>query len=173
VHVSTNTVSSRGCRELVTALSPPFYCPRDRGGTIYVPEGATRDIVFEDKPNRQLRDWRERDFAFAYVVAHEWGHHAQAVLGYLSPRRLSIRIELQADCFAGLWAHETWADKLLEPGDIREAVKVTHFVGEPSGARPTSPDAHGTSAQRKEWFLRGYRSGSFERCDTSTVPTRG
>jgi predicted metalloprotease len=148
----------------------PFYCPADGTGTVYLPADTTKRIVFERAPDYRLRDFRERDFAFSVIVAHEWGHHVQKLLGLLEGP--SIRIELQADCLAGLWARSAWARSLLERGDIAEAVKIASASGDRPGIRPGDPGAHGTPAQRVAWFRRGYQTGDGARCDTSGVPVR-
>jgi predicted metalloprotease len=148
----------------------PFYCPADGPGTVLIPADTTKRIVFERAPHYRLRDYRERDFAFSVIVAHEWAHHVQKLLGLLEGP--SIRVELQADCLAGLWARSAWARSLLEPGDLEEAVRVASASGDRPGIRPGDRGAHGTSAQRVEWFRRGYTTGDGGRCDTSAVPVR-
>ena len=126
------------------------------------------------------------DFAQAYVVAHEVGHHVQKLLGTsgrvqelrqrvneIEANQLSVRLELQADCFAGLWAkHADQAASILEAGDIDEALSAASAVGDDRLQRRTSgqvvPDSftHGTSAQRARWFRRGFDTGKLEACDT-------
>jgi predicted metalloprotease len=154
----------------------PFYCPPDR--RVYL------DLSF-------FRDLRDRfrapgEFAQAYVIAHEIGHHVQNLLGIL-PRvqeqrrtlpkaegnRLSVRLELQADCFAGVWAHHADARfRILEPGDVEKALAAANAVGDDRLQRRTQgtavPDSftHGTSAQRMSWFQNGLKSGSAARCNT-------
>jgi predicted metalloprotease len=153
----------------------PFYCPRDH--KVYI------DLAF-------YRELRERfhapgDFAQAYVIAHEVGHHVQNLLGVAdkvgtaqerSSRRganaLSVKMELQADCYAGLWAH--YADRsrnVVEPGDIDEALNAASAIGDDrvQGAQGrVVPESftHGSSAQRMGWFRRGYETGKMEACDT-------
>jgi predicted metalloprotease len=154
----------------------PFYCPRD--GRVYI------DLAF-------YRELRERfhapgDFAQAYVIAHEVGHHVQNLLGISdqvgaaqerSGRRganaLSVALELQADCYAGLWAHH--ADKarhVVEPGDIDEALNAASAIGDDRVQRATQGEVvpesftHGSSAQRAGWFRRGFESGRVESCNT-------
>ena len=126
------------------------------------------------------------DFAQAYVIAHEVGHHVQNLLG-ISDRmqamrrqvsqteynRLSVRMELQADCFAGLWAHHAdRARKVVEPGDIDEALNAASQIGDDRLQRQhrgyVTPDSftHGTSAQRVRWFQQGYQTGNVGSCDT-------
>ena len=125
------------------------------------------------------------DFAQAYVIAHEVGHHIQNLVGVL-PRfnqmrqsmgeseanAMSVRVELQADCFAGIWAKDTQQKGLLENGDIEEAINAATQIGDDTLQRKTQgyvvPESfnHGTSAQRREWFTRGLKTGSLDACDT-------
>jgi predicted metalloprotease len=158
------------------AAMGPFYCPRDR--RVYI------DLAFY----RELRD-RFRapgDFAQAYVIAHEVGHHVQTVTGVSSQvgeararagraesNALSVRQELQADCYAGLWAHHAQrARNVVEPGDIEEALNAASAIGDDriqrSGGGRVAPESftHGTSEQRMTWFRRGYESGQLEACNT-------
>jgi predicted metalloprotease len=154
----------------------PFYCPID--GKVYI------DLDFY----RELRD-RFRapgDFAQAYVIAHEIGHHVQNLLGIAEQveslkqrmgqreaNALQVRMELQADCFAGIWANRAAETKdIIEPGDIEEALNAASAIGDDRIQRQTQgyvvPDAftHGSSEQRVSWFKRGYQSGQLEACDT-------
>ena len=160
------------------AAMGPFYCPGDKNAYI--------DLSF-------FRDLRERfrapgDFAQAYVIAHEVGHHVQNLLGISGEvqnmrrrvsaaegNRLSVRLELQADCFAGVWAqrgNRSGANISLEAGDIDEALNAAAAIGDDRlqrQARGTvAPDSftHGTSAQRQRWFRRGFETGDPDRCDT-------
>jgi predicted metalloprotease len=158
------------------AAMGPFYCPADE--KVYI------DLDFY----RELKD-RFRapgDFAQAYVIAHEVGHHVQNVLGIAgkveaAKRRmgrkggnaLQVRMELQADCFAGVWAHQMQADKgLIEPGDIDEALRAASAIGDDRIQRQTQgyvvPDSftHGSSEQRVRWFRRGFQNGQLQACDT-------
>jgi len=158
------------------AATGPFYCPQDQ--RVYL------DISF-------FRTLRERfkapgDFAAAYVVAHEVGHHVQNLMGIM-PRvmqdrqrlppaqanALSVRLELQADCFAGVWAF--YADtklKVLEPGDVEKALAAASAIGDDRLQRQSQgrvvPESftHGTSAQRQAWFTTGVKTGSVQRCNT-------
>ena len=164
-----------GCGVGQSAMGP-FYCPNDN--RVYI------DLDFY----RQLRDrfGAPGDFAQAYVIAHEVGHHVQTVLGVsdqvsaaqqragrTGANQLSVRMELQADCFAGVWAHH--ADRVrnvVEPGDIEEALNAASAIGDDKiqgsqtgHVRPES-FTHGSSAQRMGWFKRGYDSGDPEGCDT-------
>jgi predicted metalloprotease len=153
----------------------PFYCPPD--------EDVFIDLSFFDQLQGQLG--AGGDFARAYVVAHEVGHHVQNLLGTSNrvhemqqrdpgaANQLSVRLELQADCYAGIWAHR--ADRyagLLEPGDIQEGLDAASAVGDDRLQRRSGntvlPDSftHGTSEQRMRWFQRGYDAGSLESCET-------
>lgn len=154
----------------------PFYCPSDQ--SVYIDLGFYRDL--------KLRHQAPGDFAQAYVIAHEVGHHVQKLLGVLDKvnslrRRVSeveanqllVRMELQADCMAGLWANHAHRERqVLEEGDIEEALNAASAIGDDRLQRQSrgyvSPDSftHGTSAQRVEWFTRGARSGDLNQCDT-------
>jgi predicted metalloprotease len=158
------------------AAMGPFYCPGDQ--KVYL------DLGFFDELAR--RHGAPGDFAQAYVIAHEIGHHVQNLLGTsdkvhrarqamgrVRGNRLSVRLELQADCYAGIWAHYADAKrKMLEPGDIEEGLTAANAIGDDRLQREAtgrvSPDAftHGTSAQRVRWFKRGYQTGSLQACDT-------
>jgi predicted metalloprotease len=153
----------------------PFYCPQDQ--KVYL------DLDF-------FRALRERfrapgDFAQAYVIAHEVGHHVQKQLGIsdrvMAERRrgasqanaASVRLELQADCFAGIWAHHAERTRhILEAGDVEEALNAAAAIGDDRLQRQTqgrvAPETftHGTSKQRVQWFTRGIESGDLRRCDT-------
>ena len=154
----------------------PFYCPADR--KVYLDLSFFRDL------DRQLG--APGDFAQAYVVAHEVGHHIQTILGISQQVRnagqgksaavvnaLSVRQELQADCFAGVWGHAAHNySAMLEPGDLEEALQAAAAIGDDrlqkrSGGEVV-PDSftHGTSAQRVSWFKRGFESGDMSQCDT-------
>ena len=161
---------------LAQAAMGPFYCPNDQ--KVYV------DLAFYRQLRQQLG--APGDFAQAYVIAHEVGHHVQHLLGIDQqvqraqrrlPQReanqLSVRLELQADCLAGVWAHHTGTQRAtLEPGDIEEALNAASRIGDDTLQRQSSgrvrPDSftHGSSAQRQQWFARGLRSGSMDACDT-------
>ncbi|HMO08469.1 MAG TPA: neutral zinc metallopeptidase [Paracoccaceae bacterium] len=156
--------------------SGPFYCPADRK--------AYLDTAFFATLERRLG--AKGDFAAAYVVAHEIAHHVQNELGVLAQvnqlRRqvgqaesnaLSVRVELQADCLAGLWARQAQARfASVEAGDIEEAVNAARRIGDDTlqaaaGRRPMPHTfTHGTSEQRSRWFVTGYRSGRLDACDT-------
>jgi predicted metalloprotease len=156
------------------AASGPFYCPSD--SKVYL------DLSFFDELDRRFG--APGDFAQAYVVAHELGHHVQNLVGtsdkvhdaMQSNRRnaneYSVRLELQADCYAGIWAANAAKRNVLETGDVEEGLGAASAVGddrlqEMSG-RAVNPDAftHGSAAQRTEWFTRGYESGNLRDCDT-------
>lgn len=156
------------------AAMGPFYCPRDH--KVYI------DLGFYEELRRRFG--APGDFAQAYVLAHEIGHHVQALLGIESEIRilqqarreeantLSVRLELQADCFAGVWAHSTARRDLLERGDLEEGLAAAAAVGDDriqrmSGGR-IQPEAftHGSSRQRVGWFRRGFETGDPKACDT-------
>lgn len=158
------------------ASSGPFYCPADQ--KLYI------DLSFYEELRNRFH--ASGDFAMAYVIAHEVGHHVQYLLGTSDKmnrirqqvdekeyNKYSIRLELQADYFAGVWAH--YADKknhIIEEGDIDEALTAASAVGDDNIQKQTQgyivPDAftHGTSAQRQEWFEKGYRYGDLEHGNT-------
>lgn len=158
------------------AAMGPFYCPADE--KVYI------DLDFYRELKNRFR--APGDFAQAYVIAHEVGHHVQKVLGIAdkvegAKRRmgrqggnaLQVRMELQADCFAGVWAHQMQANKgLIEPGDIDEALRAASAIGDDRIQRQTQgyvvPDSftHGSSEQRVRWFRRGFQSGQLQACDT-------
>jgi predicted metalloprotease len=161
---------------LATAAVGPFYCPGDQ--QLYIDLSFFRDLSERhDSPG---------DFAQAYVVAHEVGHHVQTLLGISQQvheagqgkskaqvNALSVRQELQADCFAGLWGHAANVDRsLLDPGDLEEALTAATAIGDDRLQREAGqnvvPDSftHGSSAQRVQWFRAGFESGAIEDCDT-------
>ncbi len=162
-----------------SAASGPFYCPGDK--KLYL------DLTFFDELARRFG--AAGDFAQAYVIAHEVGHHVQNLIGVLpkfnamrqtmsqaEANQMSIRVELQADCFAGMWAHYTAQKGLLEAGDIDEALNAANQIGDDTLQRRTQgyvvPESfnHGTSAQRRAWFSRGLESGRLDVCDTFNGP---
>jgi uncharacterized protein len=162
-----------GCGQAETAMGP-FYCPLDQ--KVYI------DLGFYD----ELRDrfGAPGEFAQAYVLAHELGHHVQHLEGIdermrrqqqanpESANALSVRLELQADCYAGVWGHSTEQRQLLDPGDIEAGLRAAASVGDDRLQRTStgrvSPESftHGTSAQRSAWFKRGFDSGDPKACDT-------
>ena len=156
------------------AAAGPFYCPGDN--RVYI------DLGFYD----ELRDrfGAAGDFAQAYVIAHELGHHVQRLLGTETQVRrlqqqrpsqandLSVKMELQADCYAGVWGHSTAQRNILEQGDVEEGLNAAAAVGDDriqagsgGGVHPES-FTHGSAAQRSSWFKRGFQSGRPEDCDT-------
>lgn len=159
-----------------SAAMGPFYCPGDQ--RIYL------DTDFFDMMGQRMG--AGGDFAFAYVIAHEVGHHVQNVTGVLGEvtalrnrvgeadsNKISVLTELQADCFAGLWAkHAQERFGTLEEGDLAEAMGAAAAVGDDaiqaSAGRTPMPDSftHGSSEQRQEWLMRGFRSGEYAQCDT-------
>ena len=158
-----------------TAMGP-FYCPPDQ--TVYI------DLAFYQDLKTRFK--APGDFAQAYVIAHEVGHHVQKLLGVSAKvdalrkrasetefNRASVRLELQADCFAGVWAHRAQREKgLLEPGDLEEGLGAAAAIGDDRLQRQSGgavvPDSftHGSSAQRVRWFRTGFDTGSLKACDT-------
>lgn len=153
----------------------PFYCPAD--STVYI------DLSFYDEMKTSLG--AGGDFAQGYVIAHEVGHHVQHLLG-IEPKvrqmqqqgsqtqanQLSVKMELQADCFAGVWGHYMEQEKVLEVGDLQEALNAAQAIGDDRLQQKSQghvvPDSftHGTSEQRYSWFKKGYDSGNPGQCDT-------
>jgi predicted metalloprotease len=181
IFVPYTDVTQTACGTGQSAMGP-FYCPLDH--RVYI------DLGFY----RELRDrfGAGGDFAQAYVIAHEIGHHIQTLLGQTdqaeeAARRfggregaggVSVRIELQADCYAGVWANRANAtEHILEPGDVKEGLAAARAIGDDTLQRETEgrvmPDTftHGTSAQRVRWFTRGLDEGRIEACDTFHAPT--
>ncbi len=161
-----------------SSAAGPFYCPADQ--RVYL------DTSFFDELSRRFG--APGDFAQAYVIAHEVGHHVQNMTGTmrrfeseaqrLDERRrnaLSIRLELQADCYAGVWGHFAQRRNLLEPGDLEEGMRAAGAVGDDTIMKRTQgyvvPDAmnHGTADQRMRWFRAGLASGDPRKCDTFSV----
>jgi predicted metalloprotease len=155
------------------AAAGPFYCPEDR--KVYIDLGFYNDL--------KNRFGAPGDFAQAYVLAHEIGHHVQHLLGRTDQARgqqarpdranaLSVRLELQADCLAGIWAHSTRERRLLEEGDVEEAMAAASAVGDDriqkqAGGRVTPETwTHGSARQRAGWFRRGLEAGRMPDCDT-------
>ena len=156
------------------AASGPFYCPEDE--KVYI------DLAFYDELRQRFG--ASGDFAQAYVLAHEIGHHVQKVLGTEEkvhqamendPQRAkqySVRLELQADCYAGIWAHSTQQRNVLEAGDVEEGLRAAAAVGDDRlqrmAGKRVNPDSftHGSSEQRSEWFKRGFDAGRLSDCDT-------
>jgi uncharacterized protein len=163
-----------GCGYAESAMGP-FYCPADQ--KVYI------DLGFYSELRRRFG--APGDFAQAYVLAHEVGHHVQDLLGLEEKMRdaqsrrpdqakaLSVRFELQADCFAGVWAHSTNQRNLLEAGDVEEAMGAAAAVGDDRIQKQSTgrvnPETwtHGSSQQRMQWFKTGLQSGRIDDCDTS------
>ena len=158
-----------------SAASGPFYCPGDRKAYI--------DFSFYDQLAKEFG--AKGDFAQAYVLTHEIGHHVQNVLGILpqfnrmrqrmgkvEANQMSIKVELQADCFAGVWGYYVQREGWLDKGDLEEALVAANQIGDDTIQRRTQgyvvPESfnHGTSEQRKKWFKRGFDTGRMESCDT-------
>ncbi|WP_026452489.1 KPN_02809 family neutral zinc metallopeptidase [Aequorivita capsosiphonis] len=167
----TDAVST-GCGNASSA-SGPFYCPADQ--KLYM------DLAFFDELKNRFGA-KGGDFAIAYVTAHEIGHHVQTLLGTSQKvtklqrqnrseaNRLSVALELQADFYAGVWAH--YNKEYLEEGDIEEALSAANAVGDDAIQKRTQGDVqpdsftHGTSEQRMKWFMKGYNSGDIKQGDT-------
>lgn len=158
-----------------SSATGPFYCPSDR--KVYLDTDFFREL--------DQRFGASGDFSEAYVVAHEVGHHVQNLLGVLpkfnqarqrmsevEANRMSVRVELQADCFAGVWGKYTEQQGILERGDLEEALNAAQQIGDDTLQKRSQgyvvPDSfnHGTSAQRIKWFKRGFDSGNIKNCDT-------
>jgi predicted metalloprotease len=168
--------TSSGCG-FGSAAVGPFYCPADR--RVYIDLGFYREL--------SRRFGAPGDFAQAYVIAHEVGHHVQNLLGLghregkgaraaeAARSAESVKVELQADCFAGVWAHSTQKRDLLEHGDVGEALAAAAAIGDDRLQRQAQgtvrPETftHGSSEQRVRWFRRGLSSGKVEACDTFSV----
>jgi hypothetical protein len=159
---------------MAQSATGPFYCPQDE--KVYI------DLGFYDELKQRFG--APGEFAEAYVLAHEVGHHVQKLLGIegkaeslqerdpQSAKAVSVRLELQADCFAGVWAHSTDQRHLLDVGDVDQAMKAAAAVGDDRLQRMSTghvnPDTftHGSSAQRTQWFQRGFTGGSIDSCNT-------
>jgi predicted metalloprotease len=158
-----------------SAAVGPFYCPGD--SKVYL------DLSFFEELSRRFG--APGDFAAAYVVAHEVGHHVQKLLGIeervsrlrrrvgeTEANALSVRVELQADCFAGVWGHHAARKDLLEEGDVEEGLRAAAAIGDDrlqrrsQGYVTLDSFTHGSSAERVEWLTRGLQSGDLQRCDT-------
>jgi uncharacterized protein len=163
-----------GCGSATSAVGP-FYCPAD--SRVYL------DLSFYDDMKSQLG--ATGDFAWAYVIAHEMGHHIQNLEGTMGKKNgpeegangNSVRTELQADCYSGVWANSVLEQGDLESGDVEEAQNAAAAVGDDRLQKKSgggiNPDAftHGTSEQRQHWFETGYDSGDAAQCDTFSVAT--
>ena len=162
-----------GCGPAQSVMGP-FYCPVD--------ERVYLDLGFFDELKQRYA--ASGDFAQAYVLAHELGHHIQHLLGTdarirqaqeanpADANQLSVRLELQADCYAGVWAHSTDQRQMLEQGDVDEALNAASAVGDDriqqrtTGRINVDSFTHGSAAQRSEWFKRGFQSGDPRNCST-------
>ncbi|MGN5110662.1 KPN_02809 family neutral zinc metallopeptidase [Aeromonas hydrophila] len=163
-----------GCGQGQSVMGP-FYCPADR--TVYI------DLSFYQEMRDKLG--ADGDFAQGYVVAHEVGHHVQNLLGIerkmreqqqglsrAEQNKLSVKLELQADCFAGVWGHYMQQEQVLEHGDLEEALNTAQAIGDDRLQQQSQgrviPDSftHGSSAQRYAWFKRGFDSGKPASCNT-------
>lgn len=164
--VFSEGVATGGCGN-ATSDAGPFYCPGDR--KLYI------DPTFYDVMERRLK--APGDFAQAYVIAHEVGHHIQNLIGStrLQPEgdtknQVSVRVELQADCLAGVWGHSARASLKINEDDLKEAVNAAHAIGDDALGQSNSGDhTHGSSAQRIRWFRRGFETGDPRQCDTFAV----
>ncbi len=158
-----------------TAAAGPFYCPGDQ--KVYLDTSFFTEL--------SQRFGAPGDFAAAYVIAHEVGHHVQTITGISQKVReaqaradkaeqnaLQVRMELQADCYAGIWAHDARRIDILEPGDIEEGLRAAAAIGDDTlqrnAGRRVTPESftHGSSQQRQRWFQTGYQTGDVNRCDT-------
>lgn len=164
--VFADGVATGGCGNATSAVGP-FYCPRDR--KLYI------DPSFYDVMEQRLR--APGDFAQAYVIAHEVGHHVQNLIGATdldvkgeTKNQVSVRVELQADCFAGVWGHTARASLKITDQDLDEALTAAHAIGDDAlGHASQAEYTHGSSAQRMRWFRRGFDSGDPRQCDTFGV----
>jgi predicted metalloprotease len=175
-HLVLFTDSVQSACGFASAATGPFYCPADR--KVYI------DLAFYEDLQNKLQ--APGDFAQAYVIAHEIGHHVQNLLGITSKleakrfqlsqveyNKLSVKLELQADCFAGIWAnHANRSRSIIEPGDIDEALNAASMIGDDRMQKQAKgyvvPDSftHGTSKQRVEWFKQGWKQGDMRACNT-------
>jgi len=164
--VFANSVSTGGCGNATSDVGP-FYCPGDQ--RLYI------DPSFYAVMERRLR--APGDFAQAYVIAHEVGHHVQNLIGAsrLASRgetsnQTSVRVELQADCFAGVWGRTARGSLQITDEDLGEALTAAHAIGDDTlGHSDERTFTHGSSEQRKRWFGRGFDSGDARQCDTFAV----
>jgi predicted metalloprotease len=164
--VFSGRVATGGCGNASSDVGP-FYCPADR--KLYI------DPAFYDVMEQRLQ--APGDFAQAYVIAHEVGHHIQNLIGATkirlrgeSENQNSVRTELQADCLAGVWGHSARASLRITDEDLREAVTAAHAIGDDTlGHSDARQFTHGSSAQRIRWFRRGFEQGDARQCDTFAV----
>ncbi|WP_326518416.1 KPN_02809 family neutral zinc metallopeptidase [Acinetobacter sp. CAAS 2-6] len=185
-------VVNSGCGTAQSAMGP-FYCPADQ--KVYIDtsffQQMRQELGVSGEQNQTELSRRDQagDFAQAYVIAHEVGHHIQTItgiseqvqqqrsqVGKVEANQLSVRQELQADCFAGIWAHHNQQrTQFLEQGDIAEAMDAAHKIGDDYLQKRSTgqvvPDSftHGSSEQRQRWFERGWQTGDMQQCDTFSV----
>jgi predicted metalloprotease len=165
-----NRAVSTGCGNATSDIGP-FYCPADN--RLYI------DPSFYGTMERRLK--APGDFAQAYVIAHEVGHHVQHLIGSSrlqvsgeTKNEVSVRVELQADCFAGVWGHSAKGSLSITEGDLREALQAAHAIGDDAlGHRDEDSFTHGSSQQRMTWFKRGFEKGDPRTCDTFAVKNHG
>ncbi|WP_432724186.1 zinc metallopeptidase [Jeongeupia wiesaeckerbachi] len=169
-----NNPTHSGCGQAVSAIGP-FYCPAD--STVYLDLGFFREL--------NQRFGAKGEFAQAYVIAHEVGHHVQNLMGIsdkvhrlqqgkgeAAANALSVKLELQADCLAGVWGHYAQSRGLLEAGDLQDALTAAQAIGDDTlqrnAGRNVAPDSftHGSSAERMQWLQRGFDSGRMQDCNT-------
>ncbi len=177
VTVLFTDATQSGCGA-ASAQTGPFYCPADQ--KVYL------DTAFFDELGSRFG--APGDFAQAYVIAHEYGHHVQDVLGSLAQGQSggnegSIRVELQADCYAGMWANSVWktpdqsAVESITEADVREAINAAEAVGDDriqeqaTGSINQDTWTHGSAEQRARWFNTGFRQGTLQACDTFAAPS--
>jgi predicted metalloprotease len=164
--VFANSVSTDGCGDATSDVGP-FYCPADQ--KLYI------DPSFYDVMEQRLR--APGDFAQAYVIAHEVGHHVQNLIGSTrrqasgeSANQTSVRVELQADCLAGVWGRSARTALDITDEDLDEALTAAHAIGDDTlGHSDERQFTHGSSEQRKRWFRRGFEQGDARQCDTFAV----
>jgi predicted metalloprotease len=169
----TGAVTTDGCGNAPSSVGP-FYCPADARAYI--------DLSFFKQLQSQFG--APGDFARVYVLAHELGHHVQNVLGTSdrvrqeqqadpsSANDLSVRLELQADCYAGIWGYSAQDRGLIEPGDIDEGLDAAAAVGDDAlGNGDQESWTHGSSESRQRWFRAGFETGDLDACDTFSIPT--
>jgi predicted metalloprotease len=164
--VYADAVTTGGCGGATSAVGP-FYCPGD--SKLYI------DPSFYEVMEKRLR--APGDFAQAYVIAHEVGHHVQNLIGANKVQldgetrnQNSVRLELQADCLAGVWGHTARASLEITDADLSEALTAAHAIGDDTLGHASERDyTHGTSVQRMRWFRRGFDKGDARQCDTFAV----
>ena len=167
--VFANGVSTGGCGNATSAVGP-FYCPADQ--KLYI------DPSFYSVMEERLR--APGDFAQAYVIAHEVGHHVQNLIGSTrlpsngeTANQTSVRVELQADCLAGVWGRSARSALEITDEDLGEALTAAHAIGDDTlGHSDERTFTHGSSEQRKRWFRRGFETGDARQCDTFSVQNR-